>query len=263
MRRRARRRVTGGERERRRSRPRCIPRRFQTPRSRSRWPRERVAGHVDAWTGGPVAGAVERAGPPSTGRARIRLRQGRLPLRGGPPRLRRRLPARRCRLPAGGRRLLTARGRLDAGGGRLPARSGRPPARSGRLLTAGRRFPVRRGRLVQGRQRPRAPAARLPSPPRPPRRRGRRHPSEALRAAGKNRRLPSAPRPGIRHVLVGSLREPASVPTIPPPRRGSPCEPQSGRGDSNPRPLDPQSSALTRLRYAPYQPCFHRADGAR
>ncbi len=27
---------------------------------------------------------------------------------------------------------------------------------------------------------------------------------------------------------------------------------QSGRRDSNPRPLDPQSSALTRLRYAPY-----------
>jgi hypothetical protein len=28
----------------------------------------------------------------------------------------------------------------------------------------------------------------------------------------------------------------------------------SGRRDSNPRPLDPQSSALTRLRYAPSMP---------
>ena len=28
---------------------------------------------------------------------------------------------------------------------------------------------------------------------------------------------------------------------------------QSGREDSNLRPLDPQSSALTRLRYAPYR----------
>ena len=35
---------------------------------------------------------------------------------------------------------------------------------------------------------------------------------------------------------------------------------QSGRRDSNPRPLDPQSSALTRLRYAPKGPCsdMHR-----
>ncbi len=30
---------------------------------------------------------------------------------------------------------------------------------------------------------------------------------------------------------------------------------QSGREDSNLRPLDPQSSALTRLRYAPSRPC--------
>ena len=35
---------------------------------------------------------------------------------------------------------------------------------------------------------------------------------------------------------------------------------QSGRLDSNQRPLDPQSSALTRLRYAPRGPCVSHAD---